>query len=133
MYTIAMIISIIFIGTSLASPSYFFILCFMLIIRASLVRLRFDQLISLGWNHLLPLSFLFILSTFLLTIGPLLILMINVSNMVYVYMYGGWIYKCKHLRYYTLGITRYNAYNGIGLIIILILGRYLYSHIYSYH
>jgi hypothetical protein len=97
MYTIAMIISIIFIGTSLASPSYFFILCFMLIIRASLVRLRFDQLISLGWNHLLPLSFLFILSTFLLTIGPLLILMINVSNMVYVYMYGGWIYKCKIL------------------------------------
>jgi NADH-quinone oxidoreductase subunit H len=46
-----------FFGLSMAIPMVFF----MIWIRASLARLRFDQLLTLGWSHLLPFTIAYIL------------------------------------------------------------------------
>jgi hypothetical protein len=48
---------ILFFGVEMALPFIFFILW----IRASLARLRFDQLLHLGWAHILPLTIAYIL------------------------------------------------------------------------
>jgi NADH-quinone oxidoreductase subunit H len=43
---------ILFFGISMALPLIFF----MLWLRATLARLRFDQLLNLGWSHFLPFT-----------------------------------------------------------------------------
>ena len=48
---------ILFFGVEMALPFIFFILW----IRASLARLRFDQLLHLGWAHILPFTIAYIL------------------------------------------------------------------------
>lgn len=50
--TISTLFFIFFFGVSIAIPMIFF----MIWIRASLARLRFDQLLVLGWSHILPFT-----------------------------------------------------------------------------
>ena len=55
--TISTLFFIFFFGISMAIPMIFF----MIWIRASLARLRFDQLLTLGWAHILPFTIAYIL------------------------------------------------------------------------
>ena len=55
--TICTLFSILYLGISFSIPLLFFILW----IRACLARLRFDQLMSLGWYHILPVSICYII------------------------------------------------------------------------
>ncbi len=55
--TICTLFFILFFGISMAVPMIFF----MIWVRASLARLRFDQLLTLGWAHILPFTLAFIL------------------------------------------------------------------------
>ena len=48
---------ILFFGVSAALPMIFFFIW----LRASLARLRFDQLLRLGWSHILPFTIAYIL------------------------------------------------------------------------
>lgn len=63
--TICTLFFILFFGISMAIPMIFF----MVWIRASLARLRFDQLLTLGWSHFLPftIAYLMFLPPFLYT------------------------------------------------------------------
>jgi NADH:ubiquinone oxidoreductase subunit H len=63
--TICTLFFILFFGISMAIPMIFF----MIWIRASLARLRFDQLLTLGWSHFLPftIAYLMFLPLFLYT------------------------------------------------------------------
>jgi NADH:ubiquinone oxidoreductase subunit H len=60
-YTSILVIStlfhILFFGVSMALPFIFF----MLWIRATLARLRFDQLLKLGWSNILPFTIVYIM------------------------------------------------------------------------
>ena len=53
---ISTLFSIVFVGVCISFPLVFVILW----IRASFARLRFDQLVDLGWSHLLPFSLAFV-------------------------------------------------------------------------
>lgn len=55
--TISTLFFIFFFGISIAIPMVFF----MIWIRASLARLRFDQLLTLGWSYILPFTIAYIL------------------------------------------------------------------------
>lgn len=55
--TISTLFFVLFFGISVALPMIFF----MLWLRASLARLRFDQLLKLGWSHILPFTIAYIL------------------------------------------------------------------------
>lgn len=55
--TICTIFFILFFGVSMAVPMIFF----MIWVRASLARLRFDQLLTLGWSHFLPFTIAYLL------------------------------------------------------------------------
>lgn len=55
--TISTLFFIFFFGISMAIPMVFF----MIWVRASLARLRFDQLLTLGWSHILPFTIAYIL------------------------------------------------------------------------
>ena len=64
MVTISTLFFVLFFGSSLPLPplpiAVVFVL-FMIWIRASLARLRFDQLVHLGWAHILPFTIGYIL------------------------------------------------------------------------
>lgn len=64
--TISTLFFILFFGKSMAIPMIFF----MIWVRASLPRLRFDQLLTLGWSHILPftIGITMFLPTFLYTL-----------------------------------------------------------------
>lgn len=55
--TICTLFGILFLGSSFSLPLIFFILW----IRACQARLRFDQLMALGWYHILPISICYII------------------------------------------------------------------------
>ena len=55
--TISTLFFVLFFGISMATPMVFF----MIWLRGSLARLRFDQLLSLGWSHILPFTVGFII------------------------------------------------------------------------
>ena len=63
--TISTLFFILFFGISMAIPLIFF----MIWVRASQARLRFDQLLTLGWSHFLPftIAYLMFLPPFLYT------------------------------------------------------------------
>jgi NADH:ubiquinone oxidoreductase subunit H len=69
MITISTLFTILFFGCSVAAGGHLVLLFFMIWLRASLARMRFDQLMKLCWSHILPfmMGYIMFLPAFLFT------------------------------------------------------------------
>ena len=71
--TISTLFSILFLGLSVGQGAHLILVFFMIWLRASLARLRFDQLLKLGWSHILPftMGYIIFLPSFLFSLDIL--------------------------------------------------------------
>lgn len=69
MITISTLFGVLFFGVSVAGGAHIFLLFVMIWLRASLARMRFDQLMKLCWSHILPflMGYILFLPAFLYT------------------------------------------------------------------